>query len=407
MLAMAYKATVFLLIASAVGAESASRTSSRQLPTGHILRQAQPQDQRLPQSPAQRRHYAHRWTLQSGAPVAVVAQKQTDIRQYELWKSEEIATTVKRWAEHYPNLLRVTTSQEAYGLPTAGGQGDCIFDASEGSVGCRNYILTIQDFVAHPEDSASSRRLPELLWSGELHGNERVGPTAVLEATQLLLDAATCEARPRLALQPTNTAKEAKTSAVWLKELEAARDCRADLAAQGINDEHRTWLARLVSTRRIVVIPTANALGYDQNVREENGMDPNRDFPYDLSDATQCMQTIAGRTVNEVFRNHLFQLSLTFHGGMEVIGYEWGAPHWKNKRSGVTLPSPDNAAQAAIAQAYSAFAGGWATTKPYDTGPYVYIYIKMIVENGTTGIGGWGRLCACARAHELVSRGGA
>jgi hypothetical protein len=367
MMAIAYEAAVFLLVASVVvGAESVSRTSSR-LPTSKILRHAQQQQE---QSSA---GHAQRWDLQSEAPPVA----QTDIRQYELWKSEQIATTVKRWAEHYPNLLRVTTSQEAYGLPTAGGVGDCIFEtASEGGMmGCRNYILTIQDFVAHPQDSASSRRLPELLWSGELHGNERVGPTAVLEATQLLLDAATCEARPRLSLQPTatttTTAKDAQTSQVWLKELEAARDCRMDLRSQGIHDEHRVWLARLVATRRIVVIPTANALGYDQNVREENGIDPNRDFPYDLTDPRQCMQTIAGRTVNEVFREHLFQLSLTFHGGMEVIGYEWGAPHWQTKRGGTTLPSPDDVAQAAIAQAYSAYAGGWTTTKPYDTGPYV------------------------------------
>ena len=92
---------------------------------------------------------------------------------------------------------------------------------------------------------------------------------------------------------------------------------------KGIDDVHRKWLARIVSTRRIVVVPTANALGYFRDQREEGTIDPNRDFPYDLTDDTQCMQTIAGRTINEIYREHMFQLALTFHAGMEVVSYEW------------------------------------------------------------------------------------
>ena len=65
------------------------------------------------------------------------------------------------WADHYPKFVRVTTAQEAYGLPRAGTADDCPFD--EGGDGCLNYIVTIQDFVKHPEDSESSRRLPEVL----------------------------------------------------------------------------------------------------------------------------------------------------------------------------------------------------------------------------------------------------
>jgi hypothetical protein len=304
--------------------------------------------------------------------TTTTATTQTNVRQYQLWKPEEIATTVQQWAEHYSSLLQVTTAQELYQLPTAGGTNDCPFDKKV--VGCLNYILIIQDHIAHPIDdttttsssptsttTTSSQRLPDVLWSGELHGDERVGPTAVLEATQLLLDATICESLPRILLRDTFTKDE------WDMELQRAQECRHDLYQRGINDIHRKWLSRLVTTRRLVVVPTANALGYYQNTREENRIDPNRDFPYDQNDPSACMQTIAGRTLNELFRQHLFQLSLTFHGGMEVIGYEWGAPSYYHKTS------PDDIAQRAIAQSYSQYAGKFGNTPVYQYGPYVLI----------------------------------
>lgn len=89
-------------------------------------------------------------------------------RQYVLLKSEEIKNRVLEWKSLYSNLVRITTSQEAYGLPRSGGASDCPFD--EGADGCLNYIVTIQDFVAHPEGSDSSNHLPEVFWSGCVHG---------------------------------------------------------------------------------------------------------------------------------------------------------------------------------------------------------------------------------------------
>lgn len=208
-------------------------------------------------------------------------------------------------------------------------------------------------------------------------GNERVGPTSVMEAVTLLLEAATCEAMP---IKPAAHGAAAPGS-----KISDAKSCRMALKKKGIDEKHRQWLARLVTTRRIVVIPTANALGYYQNKREENGIDPNRyvfvyntmmnkrsiltralyfdrDFPIDVTDEKICMQTIAGRSINEIFREHMFQLALTFHGGTEVIGYEWGAPSFLHKWS------PDDTAQAAIAHSYSRFGGGWSQSKAYDVG---------------------------------------
>ncbi|CAN0471313.1 unnamed protein product, partial [Ectocarpus sp. 8 AP-2014] len=32
------------------------------------------------------------------------------------------------------------------------------------------------------------------------------------------------------------------------------------------------------------------------------------------------------RSMNEVWREHAFQLAVTFHGGMVGMAYEWGSP---------------------------------------------------------------------------------
>ena len=176
-------------------------------------------------------------------------QHQRDIKDYTLWESARIAKTLATWGETYPGLVEVTTAQEAYGLPAAGGREDCPFYEADG---CPNYFFTIQDFVAHPPGSPSSDRLPEVFWSGCLHGNERVGPTSVMEASVLLLEAARCEALPS---QPKPKSKPKPQSS---KDLEEAGACREALRNRGVDDVHRKWLARLVATRRIVVAPTTN-----------------------------------------------------------------------------------------------------------------------------------------------------
>ncbi len=77
-------------------------------------------------------------------------------------------------------------------------------------------------------------------------------------------------------------------------------------------------------------------------------MDPNRDFGYDLQDK-ECMKTSTARLVNELFNDHLFLLSITFHGGTRAIGYPWGAPnHMKDFNS---TEAPDFTASDKIASA--------------------------------------------------------
>lgn len=181
---------------------------------------------------------------------------------------------------------------------------------------------------------------------------------------ELLVESAYCESLPRMHFRPKVDSNK-EESHKWEEELMSAKSCREDLATnKGVPSPYRQWLARLVSTRRTVIIPTANALGYSRNQREEDGIDPNRDFPFDIEtpNSNKCMQTIAGRSINELFRSHLFPIGLTFHGGMEVIGYEWGAPTYLNK------DAPGEVAQRTIASAYSRYANGFKGHVPYDSG---------------------------------------
>jgi hypothetical protein len=176
-------------------------------------------------------------------------QDNNNVIEYKLWESSKISEVLDEWKKKYPNLIQVTTSQEAYGLPTAGNEEDCPFYKE--SDGCPNYFFTLQDFTAHPIDSISSSYLPEVFLSGCLHGNERVGPTSVMEATSLLLESAHCEGLPR------RSSLSLSASSLDL-ELKEAKECRQTLKNKGIDDVHRKWLARLITTRRIVVAPTTN-----------------------------------------------------------------------------------------------------------------------------------------------------
>ena len=207
---------------------------------------------------------------------------------------------------------------------------------------------------------------------------------------ELLASSAYCESLPRIRYHPDSPSEDEKNhdEILWKQEVMSSNMCRQSLEEKGVPSPYRQWLARLASTRRIVIIPTANALGYSQNVRVENGIDPNRDFPFDIEKGNEgsCMQTIAGRSINELFRSHLFPIGLTFHGGMEVIGYEWGAPTYLNK------DAPDAIAQDTIAEGYSRYANGFPSHRAYDYGT---MYDKVYYVRGD------GRLGVC---RELGSR---
>ena len=161
---------------------------------------------------------------------------------------------------------------------------------------------------------------PEMLVSGEVHGDEVVGPQVVVAYIEFM-----------------------------------AR-------AYASGDPH---VRRMLKSRIVTLVPTANAIGYELGLREEiqdatpndtrkvhvgihghHGhhaehhvhLDPNRDFAFD-NHPKGCMRTLAGRVINELVRERMFRLLITFHGGTNVIGYEWGdTAHCRGRNCS---PAPD------------------------------------------------------------------
>jgi len=74
-------------------------------------------------------------------------------------------------------------------------------------------------------------------------------------------------------------------------------------------------------------------------------MDINRDFPYNINSEMECLNTIAGRVIHEIFTQNLIVSAITFHGGTNVIGYPWGsynrASQTYNQNGFVSKEAPD------------------------------------------------------------------
>mmetsp|Transcript_27615 Transcript_27615/g.33555 ORF Transcript_27615/g.33555 Transcript_27615/m.33555 type:complete len:784 (+) Transcript_27615:102-2453(+) len=299
--------------------------------------------------------------------------KQHIIRQYNYLDWMDAHKIMLELAEDYPELVTLQNAQDEFGLDTAGSDDDCPADddfnrrllslhngpkttttppsrlLKTKRTGCKNWYLTIQDSEAHPPSSTSSSHLPTIFISGALHGNERVGPTAALEYAALLLDASYCESLPREDYPGPDAAEIVLGE--WKDGVDAARACRHDLKRRGVTDDERRWLARLVTTRRIIVVPAANALGFYRGERDEEGVDPNSDFPYDLKEGGECMRTIAARMVNEIFVNNLIQLAVNFHSGTAAVAYHWGSNSYKG------FVAPDDVSLRQISEGFSRFGG--------------------------------------------------
>ena len=132
---------------------------------------------------------------------------------------------IKRLNEQYPDLVEIGNAQEKYGVRSP---GDC------GGEPCTQWFLRITN------EATLRKTRPEVFFSGSLHGNEEIGPTTTIEFARLLLENYKFGKNP--------------------------------------------WLKRLVNTRSIYIMPSANAWGYFHETRVERldgkSMDPNRDFGY-------------------------------------------------------------------------------------------------------------------------------
>ncbi|EGZ25542.1 hypothetical protein PHYSODRAFT_297172 [Phytophthora sojae] len=242
-----------------------------------------------------------------GFVVSCIASK------YPAWAAVT-AYKERSYGEIVDYLLELEANvQDKYGLPK---RKELQCTRANKTVPCEQYVIKITDEATLPEPER-----PELIFSGAVHGNERVGPQAVVALAELLLSHAS----------------------------------RADGSP---------WLKHLVKTRTIVIVPTANAYGYNHNVRKELDVDPNRDFPYNLDEGEECMVTMAARGLNELWRDHLFQLGITFHAGTHCITYEWGG---KNHvlESGKSQKSPDDRSQQQLARIMSRFGGKFEENGEY------------------------------------------
>ncbi|EME26725.1 carboxypeptidase M [Galdieria sulphuraria] len=239
---------------------------------------------------------------------------------------DEIVKGLHDLQHQYPDVVRLYSSQDAFQLASVGRCG-------VQQEPCTIWIVELVNRTGKSPQQLA--QLPEMLVSGELHGDEPIGTLSSYYFIKTLVE-------------------------------HSPRD---------------PWLSMLLNTRMVTVIPMTNAVGYSHGVRGESeqgtdylGMDPNRDFPFD-QEPNNCMRTVAARTIYSLFHRHLFQILLTFHGGTNVLSYEWG----DTKHCSSTLPCepcPDSEIMHLIAnklQQVSGSAGDYET--PYvigDMGSQVY-----------------------------------
>jgi hypothetical protein len=237
----------------------------------------------------------------------------SNVKSFQHYSYDDIQGIFSDLQARYPRWVKLIYPEEEY----LGGPSPL----SCGKKSCRTVMAVLTDH----DSLADNPERPQVFFSGEIHGNERVGPHAVTELAQFLLE---------------THAQDTPKSPYFGKP--------------------NPWVSRLLTTRVTVLSPITNAYGFYHNTREEKKVDPNRDYPIDRVDH-HCMETITSRVVNEVFRRYMFQLSITFHGGMQAIAYEWGT--MSANGNAADRVSPDDTAQQAMGSVLSAFAGAYPRSR--------------------------------------------
>jgi hypothetical protein len=185
--------------------------------------------------------------------------------------------------------IKIDSSQNRYNLPSG---GDC------SGKPCKNLIVFMTDFESMSVDR------PQIYISGLLHGDEVIGATTLTELALYF-----CESKNK-----------------------------------------DPWVNEIMKSRYFVFTPFTNSYGFANGLRNDfilkndntnSTADPNKDFPYfslDSETTDLCMQTISARTVNEIFREHLFIKALSFRAGLNTIGFPWGNLIHRNFQSSTHCP---------------------------------------------------------------------
>ena len=216
---------------------------------------------------------------------------------YVHYSFDEILNIFQNLSHSCSHYVRIDSSQKRYNLDSVDGCGK--------NKNCTNLIVYMTDFDTYTLDR------PAYYISGLLHGDEVIGPTSITEFVKYFCDT---------------------------------------------YDENKNSLYHNILKNRIIIMtPMTNAFGYYNKKREEKVyitktkdyklIDPNRDFPYFQSsdDYHNCMQTIAARTINEIFNEFIIGGAITFHGGDSVLGYAWGnfIHMIRKNKINVSTESPD------------------------------------------------------------------
>ncbi|TDH65548.1 hypothetical protein CCR75_005692 [Bremia lactucae] len=249
----------------------------------------------------------------------------------------------------FPDIVQVSVAQETYGLPYP-KELQCIEDDEFNTLRhCKQYVV----HLTNHSTVANDPKRPEVFISGALHGDERIGPNAAIELVALFAYGTS--------MYSTQSKKQPTVST-------------------------RRWLKELINTRNILVMPMTNAHGYSHHVRKELEVDPNRDYNYMRSQG-DCMQAMTSRVVNEIWRDHIFQLAVTFHAGTRAVAYEWGSPdHYLNgSKENMSEKSPDHMAQLQISSTLAKFAGVFPDGQLFPTGT-----MNDVVYGVTGGMEDWG-----------------
>ena len=212
--------------------------------------------------------------------------------QYKYYSYTDIFSFFESLSRTCPQYIKIDTSQNRYGLNSVPGCGNS---------DCFNLIVYLTDF-----DSLTLNR-PQYYISGLVHGNEEIGPTTIVEFAKYFCD----------------------------------------------NNQSNSLFHNILKTKMFIMTPMTNAYGYYNHNREDKVIefgnrkafeDPNRDFPYsnDNKEVMPCMKTITGRTINEIFNEHIISGAITFHGGTNVLGYAWG--NYIHKKGNRSTEAPDHSA---------------------------------------------------------------
>lgn len=91
-------------------------------------------------------------------------------------------------------------------------------------------------------------------------------------------------------------------------------------------------------------------MGHKFRRRDDNFIDPNRDFPYSRKN-NACLLSTTAKIFDRIMKDNIIQVVVTFHAGMAALGYEWGSKNHPSPNDA----SPDDNANKRLAALYSQY----------------------------------------------------